>query len=610
MRPTIALQAQHLSGLTGPAPAALSDSVLAQAVQVPLSPLQERIWFLDQLDPKRTAYNRAVGIQLSGRLNLGALESGLSELANRQEALRAVFPAENGRPKQLVTGRGQVALTLTDLSRCAEVEREPRALELVANEASRPYILAQPGLRALLLRLSETEHWLVLIVSEIVADERSLRLILGELPPLYGAAATGQLLPPAPYALPFSEVVTSVPEAAAEDRARQLEYWKRRLADSPALLDLPSDRARPAQGDYAGARCPLDLDDALTRELTHLAAELQCDLFAIFLAGLAGLLHRYTGAGDIVIGSVASLRSPATRHLVGPFENRLALRCDLSGDPDFSELVGRCKETIAEALANKALPFREVIAAVRPQISPSYTPLFQVFLSVQDEALPGGTAAGLNFDPFEIDTHTSRYDLSFKLVRHGSGFSGRVNYSTALFDAARVARMIQHLGVLLKSAAAEPRCRLSKLNLLPETESNQLLKEWTATQRPYDAGKTLADLFVEQTRRAPCAEALVCGTTRRTYAELYQRAVQVARCLKECGVARGSLVGVCLERSVDLVAALLGTILAGAAYVPLDPAYPAERLSFTAHDANVTVLLAQSNLKDLLPWSVAPGTLS
>ena len=398
----------------------------------------------------------------------------------------------------------------------------------------------------------------------------------------------------------------AVHDSSAEAEKRHLDYWKRRLGDAPELLELPSDRPRSARGDYAGENCALNLDEEIARGVGNLSLELDCGAQAVFLAAFSALLHRYTSNHDIVVGSVTSLRTEVTSHIVGPFENCVALRCDLSGDPTFRELIGRCVTTIQQAKEHGTVPFRKVVEMLHPQASPSYAPIFQAFLSVEHDLRPGSATADFRSAPFEIDTERPRFDLSLKLVRNQRGFSGRLTYSTALFDSARIGRMAQHFEVLLRSAMAEPDRALSKLDLLPEHEAKRLLVEWTATGRDYPKDKTLIDLFREQTLGAPSAEALVCGDVRLTYAQLLHCATQVASHLRNAGVGTESLVGICFERSPEMIAAMLGTLLAGGAYVPLDPKYPKDRLSFTLQDAKVKVLLTQSKLVASLALNDAP----
>ncbi|HTL18654.1 MAG TPA: amino acid adenylation domain-containing protein, partial [Patescibacteria group bacterium] len=604
-RPTICLLAQHLAGLLPP-PSPVLDLNAGDRIELPLSPLQERIWFLDQLDPKRTAYNRAVGVKLSGKLHLAALQASLTDLAGRQDALRTVFPAADGEPKQVVAGPTEVSLQVADLRKVQEPRRRQQALELAAQTAARPRILSEPIFRALLMQLAEAEHWLVLIVNDIVADEDSIRLILRDLPELY-AAASAQVSPRlSEPASQYADLVTAIPDLSPQQEAQHLEYWRNQLCTAPELLDLPADHPRPAQADYRGARCPIRLDAAVAQAVTQLAKDQKCETFDVFLAALATVLQRYTRTDDMVVGSLASLRTPATRDVVGPFENRIPLRCDLAGNPTFRELLVRLANTRQQALEHAAVPFKKIVQSVRPQASPSYTPIFQVFMKVDYESIPETCAAGVRFAPFEIDSHTSRYDLSLRLASTANGVSGWIKYSTSLFEPSRISRLVSHFDTVLRQATSFPDLPLSKLELLPPTERRMLLEDWTATQRDYPSDKTLADLFREQALRSPDAEALVFADTRLSYSQLYRQAVRLAARLREAGVQRESLVGICLHRSAEMVVAMLGTLLAGGAYVPLDPKYPKDRLGFTLQDAKVKILITQSSLREMLPCLEAP----
>jgi amino acid adenylation domain-containing protein/FkbH-like protein len=394
--------------------------------------------------------------------------------------------------------------------------------------------------------------------------------------------------------------------AASESEAHHLAFWKRQLGDAAELLDLPSDRPRLAQMDDAPVRYPVALKGEIGRAVLKLASELNCEPFVVFLAIFATLLQRYTGNHDVVVGSaVPPAKSSDPNNRPDP-ANPFALRCNLSGDPTVYELVARLVRTVEEGLAHSAVPFEKVVVAVRPKHSSSYHPIFQVALTVKSAASPEASDADLNAFPIDAGAQAAKPDLSLNLAQNRNEFSGCIEYSPALFDSARISRLAQHFETLLNNATAEPSKPISRLELLPEHEAETLLHEWTATEKDFPQDKTLIGLFHDQVLRAPDAEALVCGNTRLTYRQLYAYAEQIAGRLGKLGVTNEVLVGVCMERSAEMVGAILGTLLAGAAYVPLDIKYPKDRLSFTLRDAQVKVLLTQSKLLPSIPELQSP----
>ncbi len=600
--PTISDLAQHLRSLIGSTPNLLTVPP-TKGRRLPLSSIQERIWLLDQFDPKRTAYNRSVVVRLQGTLNLEPLERSLLELIKRHEALRAVFPLESGRPTQQIIDPDATRLQVIDLSSAAEPERVRRAQELVSAEGSRSHILSQTVLRPLLLRLNATEHWLVLIVNDVAVDEESVRVILKELPRLYASAVER------PQQLQIGDSdchqATALNPLEGDIEREQLTFWRQQLDGVPELLDLPADRPRPAQVDFSGARHSVFLDAEIGRAIAELATQQNCHPACVFLGAFSVLLQRYTGNSDIVIGSTASQRAGGAEGRVGCFENPVALRCNLEGDPPFRQLIDRFARVRRDACQHSAVPFGKIVADLRPQCSASYTPVFQVFLAIETEGLPELSAGGIDFSAFEVDNRTSKFDLSLRLVKDRQGFAGWLEYSTGLFDPARIARLAEHWQTLLRSAVFEPDKLISKLELLPQHEASRLLVDWNNTAKPYAKSKRLLDLFLEQVELQPAAEALICGQSRLTYSELYKRARRIASHLETLGVSTGSLVGLCLERTPDVVAAMLGTFLVRAAYVPLDPKYPKDRLSVIMQDANVQVLLTQSTLLSLVPQTAS-----
>ena len=421
-----------------------------------------------------------------------------------------------------------------------------------------------------------------------------------------GAGSTGEAVALRPLPSDEQTGLAASQEASPESHSNDLEFWRQQLAGAPEVLDLPADRPRPAQGDYAGECVSFALESELTEHIVNFATNDRDRIFDVLLSTFSALLHRYTGSQDIVIGVPVSLRAAADTNRVTNLENTLALRCRLPGDITFRQLIQSVRSVREEAIAHAKLPFATVLKEVRPQVSCSYTPIFQTLFAFEEEPLPESEAGGVRFSPFEIDTQTSKFDLTLSLTKQGAAILGKLHFNTAIFERARIDRFADHFQELLRSALKHADQAISKLNFLPEHERKRLLIEWTATECDYPKDKTLVDLFRERVHQNPEAEALICGNVRLTYSQLFSNAVKLANRLKPLAVKNGALVGICFDRSPEMVVAMLGTLLAGAAYVPLDPKYPSDRLRFTLEDAKIKVLLTQTRLLSLFSAANCP----
>lgn len=596
--PTLAALAEHLmeSGqVSGLARAASHGEPL------PLSPAQERFWFLDRFEPEQSPFNLPIAVRLQGELDVHSLNQSLTELSRRHEELRATFSVENGKLLQYICEPEPIEIPVQDLSNVPAGERAQQALTLAQQAAKQPHIHSQTMMHALLLRLDEREHLLLVVLHQLTADARSVRLFIGKLLTLYAAFATGKESPLPSLPFNYLQLLAEDTQLSPEQEP-QLDYWKGQLAGAPALLDLPADRPRPYHKSDAGARLPVKLPLTLVEALEHLSRAEGGTLFTALLAAFQALLARYTQSTDVVVGSIVPNRDrPGTENAIGHFENLIALRTDCSGDPGFCELLRRTRKVTADAWANRTLPFQKVLEALQPARNPQHHPIFQVMFMLEDEPLPAGTVAGLSFVPFELDNGTSKFQLSMKLVRTPDGVSGCVEYSSALFDADRISRLVEHFGTLLQAVIEDPDQPLSALPLMPPRERQQVLHDWNATRQPYPANVTLARLFEEQVRRTPDALALVAGTDWLSYRELNLRANQLAHHLRSLDVQPGVLVGICLERSWRMLVGILGVLKAGGAYVPMDPTYPKDRLAYMLEDAQAPVLLTQQSVTGLQP---------
>jgi amino acid adenylation domain-containing protein len=571
-----------------------------------LSFAQERLWFLEQLDPGRSTFNIPTTARLRGPLDVSALAAALGEVVRRHQVLRTTLRSVAGEPVQEVAPEAPVPLPVVDLSALAEPLRSSRALLVVRSESGRPFDLARgPLVRGLLIDLAPEDHVVILTLHHIVSDGWSMGILLGELARLYADLRSGG--------------APSLPDLPVQyaDYARwqrlwlqgevleaELAHWRRRLEGAPQVLELPSDRPRPAVRSGRGAVMPLRWKAPLALALQGLSRRGGATLFMTVLAGLHALLSRYTGETDILVGSpIAGRNRLETEGLIGFFVNTLVLRGDLTGDPELRTLLGRVRETVLEAHAHQDLPFEKLVQELRPERSLSHTPLFQVSLVLQNTARAEMQSAELVLEPFGTGGDTAKVDLTLALAESPEGISGSLEYSTDLFDSATVARLAGHLERLLAGAVEAPGARVSRLPLLSAAERLQLL-EWNDTDRDLPGGGLcLHQLFEAQARRTPEAVAVVDGPREVLYRELDEMAERLAGSLRRSGAGPEVVVGVCLERSSDMVAALLAILKAGAAYLPLNPMLPRPRLEALLTGARASLVVSDRTLAAGLPWN-------
>jgi amino acid adenylation domain-containing protein len=578
----------------------------------PLSFAQQRLWFLEQLYPGTPLHNISRAIRLSGALDAEALQRTLDAIAARHEALRTTIVTTNGTPMQVVTAASRVPIVVTDLRDVAEPEREARARRLILEETRRPFDLGRgPLFRGMLLRLGAEEHLLLLAMHHIVSDGWSMGVLSRELTAFYEAFTTG-----APTGLPdlpiqYADYAVWQRERLQGERLeRELAYWREQLQGAPPVIALPTDRPRPPVQSSRGAKQSILLPPGVSRRLRALS---QCEgvtLFTTVLAAFQTLLARYTGQDDIVVGSpIAGRTRTETEGLIGFFVNTLALRTDLSGNPTFRELLRRVREVTLGAYAHPDIPFEQLVEELQPERDMSRTPIFQVALAMQNLPRHELELRGLTLRSEPTDSGTAKFDLTLFITEQGAGLRAAMEYCTDLFDAGTVARLLGHFRALLDGIAGDPDRRLSELPLLTEPERHQVLVEWNATTTDYPRDATIGDLFQSQAARTPDAVAVIAESERLTYRELDARANRLAHYLGSRGVGPETRVGICLERSVDLVVGVLGIVKAGAAYLPLDPSYPPARLRFLLADAHARVLLTESRHGGRLPPGCVATTI-
>jgi amino acid adenylation domain-containing protein len=565
----------------------------------PLSFAQERLWFLDRLEPGAVTYNVVRELRFRGPLDPAALAKALGEIERRHEPLRTRFRLVYGEPVQIVEPYSFRPLPIADLSGLPETARRAELARRVSEEGLRPFDLARgPMLRAVLLRLGDEEHVLVLGVHHIAFDAWSLDVLRRELAALYA----GRPLPSLPVR--YSDYAGWQRRwLSGEVLESQLGFWKETLAGSPPVLELPLDRPRPAvqglRGGFAREVFPRQLLDGLER----LGRGHRATVFMTLLAGFQALLSRITGQRDVLVGTpVANRERPEIQGLIGFFVNTLVMRADLSGDPSFPDLLVRVRESALRAYAHQDLPFERLVSELVPGRDLSRTPLFQAVLSWQPSrpASPE-LAPGLALEIADVDSGTSKFDLTLFLGETREGLVAMVEYAADLFDRSTVRRWLGHLRNLLEGIVEEESLPVSALPLLGDAERAQVAWEWNDTATEQLTDPTIHGLFEAQARRFPDRLAVIGPDRELTYAELDLRAERLADRLREAGVRPDERVGLCAERSAALVAAALGILKAGGAYLPLDPQYPAERLAGMIADAEVRVVVVQEGLEDFLP---------
>jgi amino acid adenylation domain-containing protein/FkbH-like protein len=584
---------------------------------------QQSLWFLQQLAPESTAYNINAALRILSEVDAEALRRAFQSLVDRHTQLRAIFPAVQGQPVQRIQEHLTVSFEVTDVSSWTECALHER----LAQEAARPFNLEDgPLLRVSLFTRSAQQHVLLLSIHHIISDFWSLAVLLDELRTIYGAEVEGRPATLAPLAMRYTDYVRWQGEMLASAEGERLwAYWQEQLAGGLPMLELPADRPRPPVQTFRGDSLGFALDARLTAELKALGKSHGATLYMTLLAAFQVLLHRYTSQKELTVGSPTAGRNWAElAGLMGYFVNPLVLRADFSQDPAFEDFLGQVRQTVLAAFEHQDYPFALLVERLQPERDPSRSPLFQAMFALQQPHLRNGEGlaslalgesgrriefAGLTLESVALPQHDAQFDLSLTMSEVDDALLGSLQFNTDLFDKATIERMAAHFQTLLYSITRSPELSLSTLALLPEAERRQLLDEWNATGREYPLQPAcLHELFEAQVERTPEAIALVYDNQQLTYLELNQRANQLAHYLIAEGIGADQLVGVLMERSVEMVVAMLATLKAGGAYVPLDPAYPSQRVSLMMEDAEASILLTQESLVESLAERVPAQT--
>jgi amino acid adenylation domain-containing protein/FkbH-like protein len=587
---------------------ALLSARLSKAAEgaIPLSFAQQRLWFLDQLEPNSPLYNVPTVVRMSGTLKVDALWHALDQIVIRHESLRTRFVDNDGNPAQIVDPDLRLDFKFTDLTSDTTGPTESAAQSLVRAEVNRPFDLKSgPLIRATLIRVRADEHWFILNVHHIVSDEWSLRIFFQELGESYAAWLQGRnpTLPQLPiqYADYALWQRRSLKEEMLEE---QLSYWREKLQGNPPVLELATDHPRPAIQTFRGGVQKRILKQELRDSLTELGARNGATLFMVALAAFKTLLCRYTQLEDIVIGSpVAGRNLVETELLIGFFVNTLLLRTDLSGNPTFEQLLGRVRETTLSAHAHGEVPFEKLVEKLHPERAATHMPFARIMFAVQNSLLEELEWPDLKLQFSDPETETAKFDLTLVLQESERGLVAQLEYNRDLFERATMERILEHFGILLKGISENPKRRISELPLLSEAERGKVVTEWNQTKTPYPRECCIHELFEATVEKNPNALAVVFEKRSLTYQELNHRANRLAHYLKKYSIGPDVLIGICMERSVEMVVAMLAVLKAGGAYVPLEAGYPLERITFMLEDANVPVLLTQQRLLAQLPKS-------
>ena len=566
----------------------------------PLSFAQQRLWFINKLEPNSPAYNIAISIRIKGKLNEVALAQSLKEIIRRHKVLRTSFKALNGEPVQVILER-----EAEDRGRYFPLPNSESEIQsFLVQEGQQPFNLAEAGLfRTKLLRLDAEESILIITMHHIIFDGWSAGVLMREVAALYKAFLTGEPSPLPELTIQYVDYAYWQREwLKGEILESQLAYWKQQLGGNLPVLNLPTDYPRPTVSTFRGARQTLVLPEALREGIKELSQQEGVTLFMILLAAFKTLLFRYTHQDDVLVGSPIANRNQAEIHgMIGFFVNTLVLRSNLAGNPSFKELLKRIRRVALDAYSHQNLPFEKLVEELQPDRSLSHTPLFQVMFALQNFPMPHLEVAGLNLQVQEVDTGTAKFDLTLFVEDRERELLATFEYNTDLFKATTITRMLGHFQTLLEDIVANPNQRLSDLPLLTKVERNQLLIEWNQTKTDSSHNLCIHELFEEQVERTPDAVAVIFRNQQLTYRELNQRANLLAHYLQKLGVKPEVFVGICVERSIEMLVGLLGILKAGGAYVPLDSTYPKERLAFMLEDARVPVLLTQQHLLEIIP---------
>ncbi|NEP10410.1 MAG: amino acid adenylation domain-containing protein [Symploca sp. SIO2C1] len=572
--------------------------------ELPLSFAEQRLWFLDQLQEGSLTYNELEGVRLSGLLQVEALQKAVQEIVRRHESLRTNYQTVDGSPIRVIASERTLNLPIIDLQHLPTEEQLSQVQRLGLAEVRQPFDLVKdPLVRVTLLQLAVDDYVLLLTMHHILTDGWSMGVFYHELEVLYRAYVLGQPSPLPELSIQYADFACWQRQClTAQTLAPQVDYWQQQLAGVPPLLKLPTDYPRPQVQTSRGGKEFFGLGVELTQQLKALSQDSGTTLFMTLFAAFSTLLYRYSDQADIVVGTpIANRNRSEMEPLIGFFINTLVLRTQLAGNQKFAEVLEQVRQVSLDAYAHQDLSFEQLVEALQPQRSLSHTPIFQVMFALQNAPMEPLELPGITFNWLPLASEIAKFDWFLSLEETESGLSGFWEYNRDLFEPATIHRAIGHFKILLEAIATNPQERVDELPLLTTSERHQLLVEWNDTKAEYLQNKCIHQLFEEQVERTPDAMAVVCEDEQLTYRQLNEQANQLARHLQSLGVESEVLVGIYIERSIEMIIGLLGILKAGAAYVPLDPDYPSERLAYILHNSQATVLVTTHQLATGLP---------
>ncbi|MBD3182749.1 amino acid adenylation domain-containing protein [Candidatus Poribacteria bacterium] len=595
-RPTIANIAVRIES-TKPIDKVILDA-RDETGNLPLSNIQMRLWFLDRFEPGNPAYHRPAYLRLKGKLDTDILRRSLNEIVKRHSVLRARFPERDGQPVQIIDSRLNLEIPVVDISNLSGKEREKEAQRIASDEVKKPFNLAQgPVIRVKIIKIGHEDHILLITFHHIVFDRWSFDILLKELSDLYSAFYSGKSSPLEELPIQYSDY-SLWQNKLLEDGTldEQLSYWLEKLSVPPEPLSLPTDRPRPSILTYRGSRQTLMISRKLLQSLRKLGQREEVTLFMTMLSAFQVLLYRYSRQEDITLGvPVAGRGAVESEELIGSFINTIILRIDLSGEPTFRELLARVKKEALEAYANQDIPFEKIVEQINPERSLSYKPLFQVLFNLENTPKKVEKIRELIIEEYKFDSGIAPFDITLEISEKEQGLSCVFTYNTDLFESSTIQRMLEHFQNLLESLVTNPDERISVLPILSSAEKHLIMREWNETSRDYDLDQCIHQLLEKQAKKTPESTAIVCKDKSLTYRELNARSNQLAHYLKRLGIGPEKTVGICMERSLDMITSIMGILKAGGAYVPMEHNYPEDRLSYMAKDSRMSVILTKSD---------------
>jgi amino acid adenylation domain-containing protein len=593
-----------VSAAKAPSPAAPQHAL---KIEHPLSRSQQRLWFLDQLEPGNPVYNISIVFRIGGLLIRDTFEEALKLLVNRHESLRTIFKQRDGSPYALVEDGQNWRMQFIDIPSASKKIQTAEVMHLAQQEAQKHFALDLDSVfRASLLRLGAEEHVAVLVMHHIISDGWSLGIISQELGAIYASLIGNRPLPFPHPSFQFRDFVAWEQKQSESSSGEDMQYWRQQLAGDLPVLELATDRPRQSHPSLGGGRSIINIPSDLIERLQKVSREHNATLFMVMLAAFNVLLGRYSGQDDILVGTPTANRLKTDfEGVVGFFVNNIVLRSSLSGDPDFAELIRRVQKTVLEAFEHQSVPFDQLVEVLQPERRLDRSPIFQVLFTLQNAPLPHLEFSNLIFTPIEIPRLRARYDLAVDAYAFEGKFGCSFEFNADIFDKSTIERMQQHFLCLLDAVASATATPIQKLTMLSGEERHHILEDWNRTQTPHAPYATVVAWFQAQAARSPDATAVQMGDRTLTYAQLDAHSTRMARVLRAHHVVKGAIVGFYLNRSPEIIVALLAILKAGAAYLPLDPVLPEQRLQFLLADSAVSLVITHSGLRDTLPPSSA-----